>query len=129
MARMFFTLAAATVLAATSGCAVCQSPFDFCYPAYGGRWPEESTGPSRAGSAFGGVVYSGETVVVDESGAPRQGEPTPAAEPPREMEVEMEMDDPAPTFVPRQPSFDLPSQPSVDAPPRVMTPLEDDLNP
>jgi catechol 2,3-dioxygenase-like lactoylglutathione lyase family enzyme len=50
----------ALLIAASSGCAICASPFDKTYSAYGGRWQRDDMQHGRVGSAFypaGGPVF------------------------------------------------------------------------
>jgi hypothetical protein len=57
MTRYFFGLAAALLLAASTGCSSCCTPFDDCGPVWeGGQCRTECDG--RAGSAFGGTVVT-----------------------------------------------------------------------
>jgi len=60
MFRTFLGLALAGSLVAMTGCAMCASPFDDTYPAYGGRCADGGCG-TRAGSVFaapGAVLMS-----------------------------------------------------------------------
>ena len=54
-----------------SGCAICQSPFDYTYDASGGRWQRTDACCGRVGSAFTPVGHRVETEFH---------EPTPAVE-------------------------------------------------
>ncbi len=40
------------LLAATTGCAMCGSPFDYSYSTYGGKWQREDETSGRVGSLF-----------------------------------------------------------------------------
>jgi hypothetical protein len=40
------------VLAVTTGCAMCGSPFDYSYSAHGGRWQRDDPDCGRVGSLF-----------------------------------------------------------------------------
>ena len=40
------------LLAATTGCAMCGSPFDYTYSTYGGKWQREDEMSGRVGSLF-----------------------------------------------------------------------------
>ena len=40
------------LLAATTGCALCGSPFDYTYSTYGGKWQRDDETSGRVGSLF-----------------------------------------------------------------------------
>jgi hypothetical protein len=52
MRSRFLTCSLIAVLAATTGCAMCGSPFDYSYSAYGGRWQRDDPDCGRVGSLF-----------------------------------------------------------------------------
>ncbi len=52
MTRAFFALLLLAALSSTSGCAICCTPYDYAYPAYGGRWQRADMYHGRVGSAF-----------------------------------------------------------------------------
>lgn len=48
-----YSMLATLFLAASSvGCSVCCTPFDYAYPAYGGKWERTDRFNGRVGSAF-----------------------------------------------------------------------------
>lgn len=57
------------LLLLVSGCAICASPYDSHYPAYGGSWERDDPSEGRVGSAFqpAGVI-GGSMVAVDSKG-------------------------------------------------------------
>lgn len=58
---------AAVTLAASSGCALCCSPYDHTYAAYGTRVNRVDQQHGRVGSIFSDpAVASGETIYMDE---------------------------------------------------------------
>lgn len=79
MAYICFLLSLAT---AASGCSMCASPYDYAYPAYGGKWERADRFHGRVGSAFSpaevppgeyveggyadGEYVEGETILSDE---------------------------------------------------------------
>ena len=52
MTMKFLACSLIAVLAATTGCAMCGSPFDYTYSAHGGRWERDDPVEGRVGSAF-----------------------------------------------------------------------------
>lgn len=73
MHRAFWALLALASLAATSGCAMCESYWDYAYPAYGGCCGWHADDCCRAGSAFChdvGAPHAEET-------SPHTAEPVP----------------------------------------------------
>jgi len=52
MMRRLILSVGCLALAATTGCAMCSSPFDYDYGAYGGRWDRIERCRGRVGSAF-----------------------------------------------------------------------------
>lgn len=52
MTRRFALIAGSWLLAASTGCAICSSPFDYDYAAYGGRWERGDRCRGRVGSVF-----------------------------------------------------------------------------
>ena len=53
MGRAWIVFVLLGLLAATSGCTMCQNPFDYNYAGYGGSVPANNAYGGRAGSAFG----------------------------------------------------------------------------
>jgi hypothetical protein len=51
MARLSW-LFGLVVIAAASGCSICCTPWDYAYPAYGGKWERTDRFRGRVGSAF-----------------------------------------------------------------------------
>jgi hypothetical protein len=45
-------LAALAIAGASSGCSICCTPWDYAYPAYGGKWERTDRFHGRVGSAF-----------------------------------------------------------------------------
>ena len=67
MHRSILAIAAAFGLAISTGCSMCESCFDYTYPAYGGKYCWEADDCCRAGSAFCHVVHGpGLALPVDE---------------------------------------------------------------
>jgi hypothetical protein len=52
MTRLFALAVVALSLAASAGCSVCYTPFDYAYPTYGGKWQRTDRFHGRVGSAF-----------------------------------------------------------------------------
>jgi hypothetical protein len=52
MVRRIVLSVAGLLLAASTGCAICSSPTDYDYGAYGGRWDRMDRCRGRVGSAF-----------------------------------------------------------------------------
>jgi hypothetical protein len=73
MRNHFLTGSLIAILATTAGCAMCGSPFDYSYSAYGGRWQRDDPDCGRVGSLFD---PAGSTPVT-------QGEPQLAPEKPK----------------------------------------------
>ena len=71
MLRMLNLSIVSAFLLFISGCAICQSPFDYTYDASGGRWQRTDPCCGRVGSAFTQVGHRVET---------EPDEPTPAIE-------------------------------------------------
>jgi hypothetical protein len=40
------------LMVASTGCSVCCTPYDYAYPAYGGKWERTDRFHGRVGSAF-----------------------------------------------------------------------------
>lgn len=67
MKRCFALASVIVVVASATGCAMCCSPYDDAYNAYGGKWQRADMYNGRVGSAFhpaqggvgGDVVYEG----------------------------------------------------------------------
>lgn len=60
------------LLAALSGCAMCGSPFDYSYSAYGGSWQRVDQDQGRVGSLFDpadATVVGADEATVAEDGA------------------------------------------------------------
>ena len=53
MQRAFNLLILLCMCSVSVGCAMCQSPYDYCYPAQGGCCCVEGQGCGRVGSVFG----------------------------------------------------------------------------
>lgn len=64
------------LVVASSGCSICCTPFDYAYPAYGGKWERTDRFHGRVGSAFdpAGSV----TTTVDGEPVETLHRPTPA---------------------------------------------------
>ena len=62
MQRALNLLILLCVCSASLGCAMCQSPYDYCYPAHGGCCCAEPQSYGRVGSVFSPTptVHSGE---------------------------------------------------------------------
>jgi hypothetical protein len=73
--------ALSTFLFCSSGCAICESPFDYTYDAFGGRWQRTDACCGRVGSAFTPVG------VRDQ---PEMEQPTPAEAEPADEYLEEE---------------------------------------
>ena len=52
MKRLLNAAACLSLLVASMGCAICQGPDDYSYPAYGGRWQRMDRQHGRVGSRF-----------------------------------------------------------------------------
>lgn len=52
MKHRLFACSLLALLAATTGCALCSSPFDYTYSAHGGKWEREDETSGRVGSLF-----------------------------------------------------------------------------
>ena len=52
MKRQLLKCSLIALLAATTGCAMCGSPFDYTYSTYGGKWQREDETSGRVGSLF-----------------------------------------------------------------------------
>lgn len=52
MSNRIALLGVLSLVLASTGCAVCSSPFDYDYSAYGGTWDREERCRGRVGSAF-----------------------------------------------------------------------------
>lgn len=75
MARLGWLLGLLLIVA-SSGCSVCATPYDYAYPAYGGKWERTDRFHGRVGSAFdpaGAMVTS-----VDGEPVETLHQPTPA---------------------------------------------------
>lgn len=60
-----------------SGCAVCASPFDYDYSAYGGSWERGDPSQGRVGSAF---LPAGVTVQSPDGSVPAEWMPSQEAD-------------------------------------------------
>lgn len=85
------------VTVAAAGCSICATPFDYAYPAYGGKWERTDRFHGRVGSAFHpagpmpGEVIEG---TAEEIEAPHPATPPEPPMPPLsedEMGLEAEM--------------------------------------
>jgi hypothetical protein len=70
MTRAIFALLLLALLSLTSGCAICCTPYDYAYPAYGGKWQRADMYHGRVGSAF----EPAEAAPYDEGDAPASAE-------------------------------------------------------
>lgn len=52
MSNRLALLGALSLILASTGCAMCSSPFDYDYNAYGGTWDRDERCRGRVGSAF-----------------------------------------------------------------------------
>ena len=52
MKRQLLRCSLLALLTATTGCALCGSPFDYTYSTYGGKWQREDETSGRVGSLF-----------------------------------------------------------------------------
>ncbi len=52
MKHQLFKCSLLALLAATTGCALCGSPFDYTYSTYGGKWQRDDETSGRVGSLF-----------------------------------------------------------------------------
>jgi hypothetical protein len=52
MKHQLLTCSLLALLAATTGCAMCGSPFDYTYSTYGGKWQRDDETSGRVGSLF-----------------------------------------------------------------------------
>lgn len=73
--RYAFFLLIITMLAGLAGCAICCSPYDYAYPAYGGKWQRQQMNHGRVGSV---LAPAGDFVAAPE-GMPAEVVPPPAA--------------------------------------------------
>lgn len=83
MAQRLALLAIAFPIMLASGCAICCAPYDYYYPACGGRWVRDNPTCGRVGSILepaGSRVDDG--LAVDENGQPlpTTAAPAPAAD-------------------------------------------------
>ena len=74
MVRKLFSLGLLALLSASLGCAMCCSPDDPNYGAYGGRWQRHDMSYGRVGSAFAEAGYDS---LAPESQAPTLAEDQP----------------------------------------------------
>lgn len=72
MLQKFYSVVLISWIASSIGCAVCCSPDDWNYGAYGGRWQRHDMSSGRVGSAFAESGYDSMQDVVESQ---------PAAEP------------------------------------------------
>jgi len=82
MRRLLTLLSLLGLLLASSGCAMCCAPYDYDYPAVGGRWVRHNPSSGRVGSAFdeaGGPVEVAPATATVEQLPPAESQPTPAA--------------------------------------------------
>lgn len=93
---VLFGAALVAMLAATSGCSICQAPDDCAYSAYGGVYPRADMYHGRVGSAFdpaGGQLASWESAeAIEEIDPGTVDEPSaddPLLEPPTDEPDEM----------------------------------------
>ena len=85
------------VIAASSGCSICCTPWDYAYPAYGGKWERTDRFHGRVGSAF----EPAGPFPPDQDDAMK--EPTSSALPPIPTEMKSKMPDedlPPPEMMP-----------------------------
>ena len=68
LATRLLSLIACTLLCMTAGCTTCCTPYDYDYPAYGGRWQRNDPTSGRVGSVFSNVSSQ----VVDEEDVGKQ---------------------------------------------------------
>ncbi|MBC8353955.1 MAG: hypothetical protein H8E66_18315 [Planctomycetes bacterium] len=67
MLRKLFCIGLLTLVSSSLGCAMCCSPDDCNYGAYGGRWQRHDMSCGRVGSAFAEAGYDslGEVMQAD----------------------------------------------------------------
>ena len=139
MVRTFWAALAAIGFAISSGCSMCDSCFDYTYPAYGGKYCWDADDCCRAGSAFCHVVSGDSRVSGQEVEEihdpvpdapefvpdPESTEQTPVVPPPPELEPPTDL-----TPADEPPSLPLGEIPEVEIPDTRAPPFEDlDLPP
>jgi hypothetical protein len=75
--RLMAGIAGGLILSSALGCAMCASPHDEAYAAYGGKRPRQDMYQGRVGSAFrpAGEVWETSSVAVDDGSTPSQDGP------------------------------------------------------
>ena len=57
MFRRLYCIGLLSLVSSSLGCALCCSPYDYNYGAYGGRWQRQDMSSGRVGSAFAEAGY------------------------------------------------------------------------
>lgn len=70
MLRKLCCIGLLSLVGSSLGCAVCCSPDDFNYGAYGGRWQRHDMENGRVGSAFAEAGYDSLGGVIETQTAP-----------------------------------------------------------
>ncbi len=65
MLRKLFCIGLLSLVSSSLGCAICCSPDDWNYGAYGGRWQRHDMSSGRVGSAFAEAGYDSLSDVLD----------------------------------------------------------------
>lgn len=73
MKRYFALASVIVVVASATGCAMCCSPYDDAYSAYGGKWKRTDMYNGRVGSAFHPAQAGGGGEVIYEGGMAQSG--------------------------------------------------------
>ena len=87
MTRLGIVAALLLSIVSSTGCSVCCTPFDYAYPAYGGKWERTDRFHGRVGSAFdpaGPIPYSDEGDIEQPTPAVPQEEIDPMLDPMQE---------------------------------------------
>jgi len=65
MLRKLYRIGLLSLVCSSLGCAVCCSPDDYNYGAYGGRWQRQDLSSGRVSSAFAEAGYDSMGNVID----------------------------------------------------------------
>ena len=97
MSRLAIAATMLLGIVSSTGCSICCTPFDYAYPAYGGKWERTDRFHGRVGSAFdpAGPIPAEDGDAIQEPTPAVPMDETAPMEVPAPLEGDMPMEKPA----------------------------------